>query len=311
MTSTPKPPKRLPRLAPFVEMIKCVVSAKNGSLVRTGIELDSAPVKDLPRGEVVTVDGAEDVAERSGKRTVRAHIVAPVEGWVSKKTIEEYLAPEVEHPLGCAVSYLKVAATTGIAPRPNGLIAADDPLLVELMKGEAFEKHATDEATGRIVPCVDSWIVGDDACRERGIDLRYAVDPQNENTLMGVVRFSEKCRLAGSAVPSLRTVHGGVTHAVMDELMAELMKAKISSMVVTTKFSSEIKERVFPNITYKLQARSEGHGRYRFTHKFSATMVDPTREDRKGGPLLIAKSDSEQVDLPDLQGFGKKASEVK
>ena len=54
-------------------MIKCVVSAKNGSLVRTGIELDSAPVKDLPKGEVVTVDGAEDVTERSGKRTVRAH----------------------------------------------------------------------------------------------------------------------------------------------------------------------------------------------------------------------------------------------
>ena len=105
----------------------------------------------------------------------------------------------------------------------------------------------------------------------------------------------------------MRTVHGGVTHAVMDELMAELMKAKISSMVVTTKFSSEIKERVFPNITYKLQARSEGPGRYRFTHKFSATMVDPTREDRKGGALLIAKSDSEQVDLPDLQGSGKKA----
>ena len=259
-------------------------------------------------GEVITVDGAEDVAERSEAHGARTSWL--LSSWVSRKPSKS-TAPEVEHPLGCAVSYLKVAATTGIAPRPNGLIAADDPLLVELMKGEAFEKHATDEATGRIVPCVDSWIVGDDACRERGIDLRYAVDPQNENTLMGVVRFSEKCRLAGSAVPSLRTVHGGVTHAVMDELMAELMKAKISSMVVTTKFSSEIKERVFPNITYKLQARSEGHGRYRFTHKFSATMVDPTREDRKGGPLLIAKSDSEQVDLPDLQGFGKKASEVK
>ena len=278
-------------------MIKCVVSAKNGSLVRTGIELDSAPVKDLPKGELVTVDGMEDT--ETGKRKERAHIVAPVEGWITKRTIQ-YPAPT--HTLGDPVSYLEIAANTGIAPRPNGLIADDDPLLLEMMKGEAFEKHASDETTGRIVPCPDSWIVGDDACRERGIDLRYAIDPHDENSLVGVVRFSEKCRLAGSAVPSLRTVHGGVTHAVMDEVMAELMKVKISSMVVTAKFSNEIKQRVFPGITYKLLARREGPGKYRFTHKFSATMVDPARQDENGSPLLVAKSDSEQVDLPDLHG---------
>ena len=89
---------------------------------------------------------------------------------------------------------------------------------------------------------------------------------------------------------------------MMDEVMAELMKVKISSMVVTAKFSNEIKQRVFPGITYKLLARREGPGKYRFTHKFSATMVDPARQDENGSPLLVAKSDSEQVDLPDLHG---------
>jgi len=55
-----------------------IVIAQQGAMVREEIDLDSAPVHGLRRGDLVT---AVDISGR------RARIIDPVEGWVSLKTI--------------------------------------------------------------------------------------------------------------------------------------------------------------------------------------------------------------------------------
>lgn len=63
-----------------------IVVANQGAMVRKSIELDSAPVHGLRRGDLVTC------VDLSGRR---ARIIEPVEGWVSTRTQENELILEV------------------------------------------------------------------------------------------------------------------------------------------------------------------------------------------------------------------------
>lgn len=59
------------------------VASKNGAIVRADVELDSEEVTTLEQGSAVTVDSQGT----SASGTARCHIVEPVVGWVSGKTL--------------------------------------------------------------------------------------------------------------------------------------------------------------------------------------------------------------------------------
>lgn len=105
-------------------------------------------------------------------------------------------------PLQCVV---------GPAQRRHGIISDQDPLWLTLKNERCFIKHGWDPAKRTFVPAHDSWIVGDQACADRGFDLRYALPKDGSGRLIGLVAFSPKARIMGSASDDIgfQIVHGG------------------------------------------------------------------------------------------------------
>lgn len=64
-------------------MPRYTVASKHGAIVRSDVELDSEEVTTLEQGSAVTVDSQGT----SATGTARCHIVEPVIGWVSAKTL--------------------------------------------------------------------------------------------------------------------------------------------------------------------------------------------------------------------------------
>lgn len=183
--------------------------------------------------------------------------------------------------------------------RPHGLIDDKDSLWLKLQnEGRPFVKHGWDRAKRRLVPTLDSWVVGDSACEERGFDLRYAL-PKNGYGLIGIVRFSNKARIMGSASDEIgfQIVHGGAVMGVMDEFMAENMKAQVQPNELTIAFEAQLKKATVPGITYWLESSCKGQGRFRFTKRFEMKITDQDG-------ALVALGKSEQIDLID-QKCGK------
>ena len=235
-----------------------------GTVLREGAELTSAKVGDVPGGtrvrvvEEVVVGGTkvrvrlEDPAGWVTKKTLVPVADGDGDGGGDDETPAPMLTVEMCEDWCNGARYAEHACDVGVPPRPHGLIADDDPHWVALQaRGRVFQKHGADTRIQGFVCATDCFIVGDEACdraasasgpleterdaraarvgRDRGIDLRYALPnvvlEATAPGLVGVVRFAKKCRIMGSAMPS--PVHGGAIHAVLDELMAEHMKATV------------------------------------------------------------------------------------
>jgi len=152
--------------------------------------------------------------------------------------------------------YRERAFAAGIAFRPDGLFPRDDPLLTYLAaepRNHPFDKHLMSPETGDQVVAPISFPVGNDAAKNRGIDLRYFFqDPNPYDTaeplpqLVGAVRFGEKSAVGGS--PFFSSAHGGAIETVLDECTAELAKCLMCPIAVTTSANFKIKK---PGVLYK------------------------------------------------------------
>ena len=278
-----------------------------GTILRRGAAMDSEKVGDLPGGTAVRVAEETTVKDRKGNDCVRARLEAP-EGWVSLKTLEAApVSPppappaagftrEMGEKFSNARYYVGIACARGIPATPRQLIRADDSAWVSLRaRARPFAKHGFDPRTGMMVCAEDSYIVGDAACGERGIDLRYAVPNVvmgNESPgLLGLVRFSRQCRLMGSRMPGFETVHGGAVHSACDEFMCEHFKATTQPSMLTTTFSARLHRECKPDVTYALRSWYAGPGAQPgFTRAYRMEVADPEG-------VVVASATSEQVDL--------------
>ena len=157
--------------------------------------------------------------------------IAAAGGWVSDDPADLTSA-----------GYARIACACGVPDRAHGLFGPRDAAPLLELQGRPgarpFQKHLWDTVHGRWALAADSFVAGDQAAAERGIDLRYL---HVARELHGVLRFNEKATI-GAAL--LMSCHGGAVEAVLDEVTAELMKIQHSPNTVTSKMLVEIKKPV-------------------------------------------------------------------
>jgi hypothetical protein len=159
----------------------------------------------------------------------------PVSGW--KASDPSLLSP---------AAYLAACGADGIPDRPNGLFPPGDRVLTEMASrsqgGSAggalvpFQKHLFVASREAWVLTENSFVVGNAAAAERGIDLRCFYDPGGRK-LLAAVRFGEKAMIG---MPDMMSAHGGAVEALLDETTAELMKIQHGPNTVTRKLTAQV-----------------------------------------------------------------------
>ena len=137
------------------------------------------------------------------------------------------------------------------------------------------------------------FISGDDAAHYRGIDLRHCYregDPHP--TLLGAVRFAEPAAV-GSAF--FTSAHGGAIQTALDEATAELAKAYICPVAVTTAANTVIKKPAELHCSYQVEvtiSKQISEVRWEVIGKITDTQSSP--------PKLIAQMTANMVDITKL-----------
>jgi hypothetical protein len=123
-----------------------------------------------------------------------------------------------------AACYARKCRESGIPFRPNGLFPPHDVLLATLSAvpdSYPVSKHLWCQHSQTWKLAVDSFVAGDQAAAERGVDLRcfYVGKAQqqqqrNNGMVRAALRFSDKATIGGSL---LLSCHGGAIESVLDE----------------------------------------------------------------------------------------------
>ena len=120
---------------------------------------------------------------------------------------------------------------------------AGDPVL-EALRGDPALQHADkayQDADGGFAVAY-GFTTGPRAARRHGIDTQYFFD-QGSGRLRGAVRFGEQCSgVRGLRGATLPFAHGGAVGAVMDDLLATVVRHTDTVTAVTAELSVKLKK---------------------------------------------------------------------
>ena len=120
---------------------------------------------------------------------------------------------------------------------------AGDPVL-EALRGDPALQHADkayQDADGGFAVAY-GFTTGPQAARRHGIDTQYFFD-QGAGRLRGAVRFGEQCSgVRGLRGATLPFAHGGAVGAVMDDLLATVVRHTDTVTAVTAELSVKLKK---------------------------------------------------------------------